>query len=81
MAWAFKVKLRDLLEDESYDPERELELIPQLGQKVAARLREHDCFLASDLAKRFAGVQTEAAFNRAVEELYDYADRRRIWIG
>ena len=74
-AWLFTFKLKDLLSHEDVDDD----LAVSLGKEVANRLR-HQRALPARFIARFEGVKNQDDFNDVLNQLYDIADARRVWI-
>ena len=80
--WQHKVKLRDVLD--TYEPqdtaEAEKAEIVRVRSALMERMREYPRAFPTPIVSRFAKVETEAAFNRAMDDLYDHCDRTLVWV-
>ena len=77
--WQYKIKIRDISEDPNYDEEKELEVIPDYGEKMKKRLYSYSC-IPKSLANTFLKVKTLAQFNKKLDALYDFCDSNDIWV-
>lgn len=75
--WIATIKIKDVLD--TYDEADELASVPKVAQALIERLKT-SIHIPASVRDPFAAVQTEAAFNRALTTLYDYADGHRIWL-
>lgn len=76
--WKYEIDIKTILnkgdELEDSDP------VPQaLKEELAAELRKAPPLF--HLARRMEGVRTVAGLNRVLEEVYDLADYKRVWLG
>ena len=77
--WTHSIKIRDISEDDTYNEERELEIIPTYGKKMKDRLSSYS-FIPKSIANSFLKVKTLAQFNKKLSRLYDFCDRTDVWV-
>lgn len=68
--------MKDLLVDEQLEDEE----VQEIGRNVATRMKGTSYLMHTNFPKRFEEVQDEDEFNDVLDDLYNYADVKRIWI-
>jgi len=78
-AWIYKdTELRGILEAND-DPDNEEESVTNTVKQLIPHLKSKPYWKGFN-AQRFRRAKTFYAFNRILDELFDFADANRIWI-
>lgn len=76
--WQAKIQIKYLLTDEEdLTPEQ----INKKGKTIAAILKNCPSFDDGEIITNFEGVDDLDEFNSILDDLYDYCDTVRIWVG
>lgn len=83
MGWDYRVKVKHL-----FTEEEDAESVRKSMNAIADVLDKEPCFRGFSLLKRFRAIPDGDGFiepldyaNKLLNELYNYADAERIWIG
>ncbi len=73
--WRYQVSIGidDLLEDR-------WTTVEEKGRTIAERLSREACFRSFAYLDRFRSARNAEELDEVLEQMYDYADRQRIWI-
>lgn len=82
MNWRYKLNLGEVISecDEKFDLSKHEEAVPE-----EVKTRISDCLSSSNILNAWASKvrhsRSIAELNRILDEIYDIADRQKIWLG
>ncbi len=83
MKWNNKdLKLKQILY-QHYDPDKEKQSVANAKVELIQHLKATTCWngLSDQTIKRMQSAKTFHTFDQALDQIYDYADENRIWLG
>jgi hypothetical protein len=82
MLWKHRLNLRDTVIQYKGKSDEELAgVLPVLLSEVSERLEQASVFRASKFPKSFRAVSNVAQYHSLMEELLEFADENKVWLG
>lgn len=81
--WEFKIDINPIIDSYSNDDQdfdNELAEVRRVSDLLMVELKKHS-FIPAAVVDHFRVTRTEAGFNAAIDKLYNYCDKHKIWLG
>ncbi len=85
MTFYWKLKDEELkrILHRSYNPDNEEQSVTKAKSELIPHLKNNPCWhgLSTTVFKRLDDAKTFHTFNQVLDEVFDFADEHRIWLG
>ena len=81
--WEYKIDISPIVDSYANkwkDPDIELAEVRRVSDLMTTELKKHT-FIPAAIVDHFRVTRTEAGFNAALDKLYNYCDKQKIWLG
>jgi len=81
--WLKTINIKQFLSEET----RDIEIVKNIGESIAGALTRGtkrfkcDTYGLDDILDMLRDIESLEDFNETLDELYDWADRNRVWLG